>query len=161
MPFSSIDTISVEDIRKHPVWRFASNRQSGETALVPIRKLPCKNLNGKVVGVQVEVADGTRVWGIVGNFDPGNPRMNQHFVTISIESNGRWFHLARYHDYDFKERGPAALAAFLERDVDSVFPLTFDLSGAVQGDHESLRGMIHKEPKERLTRSEIIAIAVP
>jgi hypothetical protein len=161
MTHRSIDTLSIDDIRQTPVWRFVSSRKDGETALAPVRKLPCKDRNGIIVGTQFELADGTKVWAMVGNVDPTNSRLTEHFLTISIESNGRWFHLARYHDHDYEQRGPAALATFLERSVDSVYPLSFDLTGFVEGDHDSLRVTVPKEPNERLTRSEIIALAVP
>jgi len=59
------------------------------------------------------LASGDCLWGIVGNLDARNHEMNEHFVTISIERNGRWFHLARYHDADYAETGPQALARFL------------------------------------------------
>ena len=34
--------------------------------------------------------------GTVGNIDLTSTRRTQHFLTLSIESEGRWFHLARY-----------------------------------------------------------------
>ena len=82
MATRDIDSISVEDIRAYPVWRFVDDREGDETGLEPVRKLPCDDLNGKIVGVQVCLADGTNVWGIVGNFDPTNPKSTQHFVTL-------------------------------------------------------------------------------
>jgi hypothetical protein len=159
MILRTIDTLTVGDISEFPVWRFVHGEE--DVSLEPVRRLPCRDLAGKIAGVQLTLADGARVWGIIGNFDPANPRLNEHFVTASIESNGSWFHLARYHDHDYDQRGPAALAAFLGRQLDSVFPISFDLTGIVQGEAESLKGAIPKEPEQRLTRAEIIALAVP
>ena len=31
--------------------------------------------------------------------------MTEHFLTLSIERNGHWFMLARYHDPDYDESG--------------------------------------------------------
>jgi hypothetical protein len=157
----SIESITINEIRETPVWRFASKPRSDETELIPVRKLPCKNLNGRLVGTQVTLADGSLVWSFLGNIDTSNPRLTEHFLTISIESNGKWFHLARYHDFDFAARNPAALAEFLEKDIDSVFPIRYDIQAYAEGDRDTLTGTIEKEPQERLTRAEIIAMAVP
>jgi hypothetical protein len=101
------------------------------------------------------------VWSFLGNIDTSNPRLTEHFLTISIEFNGKWFHLARYHDYDFADRSPAKLATFLGKEVDSVFPISYDIRSFAEGEPYALTGTIEKEPQERLTRAEIIAMAVP
>jgi hypothetical protein len=157
----SIESITTDEIRQTPVWRFASKPRSDETELIPVQKLPCKNLNGRLVGTQVTLADGALVWSFLGNIDTSNPRLTEHFLTISIEFNGKWFHLARYHDYDFADRSPAKLATFLGKEVDSVFPISYDIRSFAEGEPYALTGTIEKEPQERLTRAEIIAMAVP
>ena len=99
---------------------------------------------------------------MLGNIDPTNPRLTEHFLTVSVfRSDGALFHLARYHDLDAIERGPAALAAFLGLSLKAVFPLSYDVSAIVTGLPEVVRGTITSEPRERLTRAEVIALAVP
>ena len=161
MTVPNIDSLSVELLRVNPVWRYISMRRGMGTELKPVINLPCKTLAGKVAGIQLGLPDGTKLWGVVGNFDVINPKMNEHFATLSIESNGRWFHLARYHDFDFEKRGPDALASFLGIPVNCVFPLTYDLSGLVVGPRENLNGAVQRDPQPRLSRAEIIAMAVP
>jgi hypothetical protein len=97
----------------------------------------------------------------LGNVDSENARLNQHFLTISIERDGRWFHLARYHDRDYDSRGPQALAGFLGLKVDEIFPIAFDLRPVARGSPDALTGVVSKEPSERLSRAQIIALAVP
>jgi hypothetical protein len=157
----SIESITTDEIKETPVWRFASMTRSDETELIPVRKLPCKNLDGRLVGSQVTLADGSTVWSFLGNIDTSNPKLTEHFLTISIERNGKWFHLARYHDFDFTDRSPVKLAAFLGKDVDSVFPIRYDIQPFAEGEPDALTGIIEKEPQERLTRAQIIAMAVP
>ena len=82
-------------------------------------------------------------------------------MTISIERKGRWFHLARYHDADYAERGPQALARFLGLAVDDIFPISYDVRRFVKGNTAGLKGSISKEPRVRLTRAQIIDMAVP
>jgi hypothetical protein len=157
----SIESITTDEIQEIPVWRFASKPRSNETELIPVRKLPCKNSNGYLFGTQATLADGSSVWCFIGNVDSSNPRLTEHFITISVESNSAWFHLARYHDFDFAERSPFKLAEFLGKDIDSVFPIKYDIRSLVASDSNVLVGEIKKEPTERLTRSEIVALAVP
>jgi hypothetical protein len=69
--------------------------------------------------------------------------------------------MARYHDYDSRQRGPAALARFLGLRVNAVFPITYDIRKFSRGNDAALAGTIQKEPVERLTRAQVIGLAVP
>lgn len=156
-----VDSLRVEDLQAFPVWQYTGRDAGDETYVRPVRRTPVTSLTGRVVGTQVVLGNGERVWALIGNVDPNNPRMTEHFLTVSVERCGRWFGLARYHDFDFAERGPDALARFLGLPVDAVFPLTYDISHVVKGRAAAIQGQILKEPRERLSRSEIIAMAVP
>jgi hypothetical protein len=112
-------------------------------------------------GTEVKLANGGSCWATICNVDVTNARLTEHFLTLSVIRDGRWFHLARYHDFDHAERGPEALARFLELPVDQVFPITCDVTRYARGDAAALHGQIRKAPRERLTRSEVIALAVP
>jgi hypothetical protein len=156
-----ISALSVGDLARHPVWTYSHADDQGEPSVRPILRLPVPSLSGKVVGTKVHLASGAEVWALIGNIDSRNKRLNQHFVTISIEHEGRWFHLARYHDHDYVARGPAELARFLGRAVDDIFPMAYDIRPFAVGDSDALMGVIGKEPLERLSRAQIIALAVP
>ena len=158
MTKKTIDTISVGDIQSNPVWKFFSG---GDMAIEPVKKTPCTTLNGRIVGTQVELADGTMVWALLGNIDTENPAFSKHFMTLSIESSGDWFHLARYHDYDYDERGPAKLSEWLNKPLDQVFPIAYDIRHVFHGESVALKGKFEREPSGKLTRAEIIAMAVP
>jgi hypothetical protein len=62
---------------------------------------------------------------------------------------------------DYSKNGPEALAIFLGKDVSQIFPISYDLTAYATGEESVLIGEVLKEPRERLTRSEIIAMAVP
>jgi hypothetical protein len=68
---------------------------------------------------------------------------------------------SRYHDLDYSEKGPNALADFLGLQIDQVFPISYDIRHAAIGNASVLMGTILKEPREKLTPAEIIAMAVP
>ena len=154
------DTLTPLDLRKNPVWEFVNDDELGELAMRPIRKLPVKNLNGRLVGTELILANGQKVFGLLGNVKVNNPKFNKHFMTVSVERDGQWFMMSRYHDYDAADRGPAALAAFLGMTIDNIFPISYNISNVSLGESESLVGCIPKEPQERLTRAQVIALAV-
>jgi hypothetical protein len=152
------ETLTVADFKVHPVWEFLNDDEIGETMARPVEKLPVETLDGRIVGTQVCLANGSEVWGLFGNFNVKNPRLTQHILALSIERGGEWFHLARYQDVDFTSRGPEALARFLDLDVDDIFPITVDVRRYVRGDPAALTAIVLKEPQERLTRDEIRAL---
>jgi len=156
-----IDSLSIADLQSHSVWQYTNRDGSDETFVQPVTRVPVVNLTGKIVATQVLFPNGHRPWALIGNVDSRNARLNEHFLTLSVERNGRWFALARYHDIDYTENGPEGLARFFGLPVDKVFPIIYDLTEYAVGDRAALSGAILKEPRERLSRAEIIAMAVP
>jgi hypothetical protein len=156
-----VDRLTAGDLDEHPVWQYVNDDRHGETMVRPVKRTPVATLTGKLVGTQVRLANGSSVWALLGNVDNRNPRMTEHFVTISLERNGKWFTLSRYHDFDYAKKGPDALARFLGLHLQEVFPISYDLTTYARGHPDALVGKILKEPRERLTRAEIIALAVP
>jgi len=156
----SVDALTLSDLCEYSVWQYTSG-VGDETRVRPVKRLPVANLTGKLVGTQVGLANGTRAWALIGNVDASNPTLTAHFITLSIERGGRWFHLARYHDFDAGERGPEQLSAFLHLPIDEIFPISYDLVPYSKGDPNALRGRILAKPSEVLTRDQIIALAVP
>lgn len=156
-----IEALEESDLQAHAVWQYANVDGANETLVRPIRRLPVTRLSGRVVATRVRLANGTCVWGLLGNIDETNPRLTEHFLTLSVLQDKRWFTLARYHDFDHTENGPDALARFLGLPVDEVFPIAYDIRQHVKADPAALAGLIPKEPRERLLRSELIALAVP
>ena len=156
-----IASLTIGDLRAFPVWQFTSRESADEPFVRPVKSLPVTSLIGKVIGTQITLANGKCAWAIIGNVDPKNPRMTEHFLTLSIERNGHWFMLARYHDPDYDESGPEALAQFLGLAVDDVFPISYDIRSVAKGEEAAMLGIVQKRPQERLSRSELIAMAVP
>jgi hypothetical protein len=155
-----VETLGVSDFVANPVWEFINNDALGETAVRPVEKIPVENLDGRIIGIHVRLANGKAVWASIGNVDIADPRATEHFLIISIENAGQWFHLARYHDIDYEKRGPEALARFLGLPVHEVFPISYDFTQYVRGEAASLSGTILKEPREKRTQSELIHWAV-
>jgi hypothetical protein len=136
------------------------DEHGGETIVEPAGPVPLPSLVGVVIGTPVELAGGSRSWAVIGNVDAGNPRRTEQFIAVSIEREGRWFSLARYHDFDYDSRGPQALADFLGLSMDDVFPISYDLTAYAIGSPESLAGTIPREPRVRLSRTALSQLAV-
>lgn len=155
-----IDSLSVSDLEASSVWRYSARAGSDETYVVPVRRIPVESLSGKVVGTQVRLANGALQWALLGNVDARNVRLTEHFLTLSLLSRATWFTLSRYHDFDYPQRGPAGLAEFLGLPIDEIFPISYDIRAFANGEAAALMGRIEAVPRERLSRAEIIALAV-
>jgi hypothetical protein len=153
-----VESLTVADFQTHPVWEFLNDDELGEMMMQPVAELPVESLDNSVIGTRVRLANGSQVWASFGNFDVTNPRATQHFLDISIERGGKWFHLARYFDVGFSAHSPEELARFLGLHVDDVFPITVDVRRYVRGDPAALTAIVLKEPRERLTSAERWAI---
>lgn len=140
------------------MWEYLNDDELGEMMMQPVETLPVESLDNRLVGTQVHLANGSQVWALIGNFNVTNPRDTQHFLTLSIVRNGKWFHLARYHDIRSAVEGPEALARFLGLHVDDVFPISVDVRRYVRGDPKALTAIALKEPQEKLTDEELMAL---
>jgi hypothetical protein len=157
-----VTKLTPADFRAHPVWTFSDTDESDETAVAPVKKLPVQSLAGALAGVDVTLACGKKVVAFLGNIEVDQPKPTEHFLTLSVFGDrGEIFHLSRYHDFDYQELGPDALAVFLKMKKEEVFPISWDVSHLVSGAPAAVRGQILAEPRERLTRAQIIALAVP
>ena len=151
-----IDELSSEDFLKHPVWEYTGC----ELSVVPVNVLPVRSLANRLVGTEVELANESHVWACLSNISLSCLRHNQHFLVVSVEKEGVWFHLARYHDVDFDQRGPEKLAEYLGLPLGDVFPIAYDISAVVARDMPLARGVIPAEPPERLSMDELIQMAL-
>ena len=157
-----VSDLNPSDLERHPVWEYSNADElwSDETVVKPVKLLPVDTLQGRVVGTLLRLANGGDAWGLLGNIDTASARMTRHFLTVSVFNDGRWFAMARYHDVDYRERGPAALSAFLGLRVGDVFPIQYDVRQHVEGNSAALAGDILAEPSETLTRAELITMSV-
>lgn len=154
-----VEQLAIDDLKRSPVWRFAKST-GPNIRVTPVSRLPVASLAGHIVGAQLTLANGDRPWCTLANVNVNNAAFNQQFLTLSVERDGTWFHLARYFDYDFEERGPGPLAHFLGRQVDDVFPVRYDLRPYARGASEALVGEITAEPLTRLTRDERMSLSL-
>jgi hypothetical protein len=156
--------LSQSDFRRHRVWAFATDREGelpDETWMRPVRRLPVRSLSGRLVGAELVLANDQSVWGALGNVCLADPVSTEHFLSVVVfhPSAGR-FELARYHEADYSRRGPAALSACLGLPVDSVFPISYDISDVAVGHPDCVRRSIPAVPTSRLSPDALIALAL-
>src|SRR5262245_54222619 len=145
----------------HPVWEFVSYDEPDETNVHPVAEVPTDSLRNRIVGAEVELANGSRVWALLGNIDVNNARRTRHFLTLPLFVGHEWFHLARYHDVDREDQGPAQLAKALGLDVEDTFPIRYNVGRWLFGAAvDSVLGKVDAEPVERLSRTELINLAL-
>jgi hypothetical protein len=157
-----VTKLTPADFRAHPVWKFSDSDEPSETAVEPVKKLPMKSLAGALAGVEVTLACGKKVPAFLGNIEVDQPKPTEHFLTFSVfGERGEIFHLSRYHDFDYQDHGPDALAAFLKMKKEEIFPIAWDVRHLVSGAPAAVHGQILSEPRERLSRAHLIALAVP
>jgi len=157
-----VTKLTATDFRVRPVWKYSGSDSPSETAVEPVKNLPVKSLSGALAGVEVTLACGRKVAAFLGNIEIDQPKSTEHFVTLSIfGERGDIFHLARYHDFDYQERGPDALVAFLKMKKEEVFPISWDVRHLVTGTPSATSGEIPVEPRERLSRAHLIALSIP
>jgi hypothetical protein len=153
-----VEQVTVADLSKYPVWEFVLDQEDklGETHVRPVTSLPVRTLGNRVVGTRVRLHNGSERWAILGNVSLRSARHTNHFLGLSIEEHGQWFHLARYFDADYEQRGPGQLAAFLGLGIDEVFPITYDLTGVAVGLDEVVKGSIPIEAPQKLMDDELV-----
>jgi len=153
-----VAALTPHDLLRHPLWRFANRDEIDVTAVEPVAG-PVTSLRGFVIGTQVHLINGFRRWALIGNVDHNDPLTIEHFLTLSLWHCGKWLHLARYHDFaDDTVLGPLGFCKALEVAPEHVFPISFDLQGHVI--ESILKGAIVPDPRERLSRAELIRLAV-
>lgn len=160
LPTKPVEKLTISDLKLYPVWRYVNDDSIGETAVRPVARVPVVRLDNTVVGTQVQLASNRLAWATLCNIDAKSPISTEHFLTLSVARGRQWFTLARYHDVDFADSGPEALARFLKFDLDDVFPIRYDIRHLALGDPQALTGLVLKAPRTRLTDAELASLAV-
>ena len=148
-----ISDLTVADLKRQPVWRFVS--VSG-TEVAPVETLPPRSFDSLIIGAEVQLADESWVWALLQNFSLSGSAVNDHFLNLTFDIKGSWFVLARYHDPWIESHGPQKLAQLLDRSLEQVFPIRFDLRKALKSFDLVFVGEVQMEPDVKLTRDQIM-----
>ncbi|MBN2475974.1 MAG: hypothetical protein JXB62_15285 [Pirellulales bacterium] len=157
-----VSQLTRADISEHSIWEFLpETEERDETWVRPVSRTPVNDLTRRLVGINLRLASGQTVPAILGNIALRSKRHTEHFLTVTLfRADGQTFDLSRYHDVGANQRGPAALADFLKMNEAAVFPMSYDISSVATGLPEVVSGEILREPRERLSRHELIELAI-
>lgn len=71
-----VSELRIADLKKNPVWHIMNDDRNAELDVQAVKRLPVDNLQGKLVGTEVSLANGGRVWALIGNLDATNAERN-------------------------------------------------------------------------------------
>lgn len=151
------EEMTPEDFEQSPVWEFALDLEEIDDRLLrPVTELPVDDLGNRVVGTQVRLANGARMWAAIQCLHLDDPYKTRHLMWLSFFVGGRWIGLVRYHDPGQNMCGPIPVARALGLDVNDVFPVTYDVRHCCTGDPLAVTGVVEADPKDKLTRAQIM-----
>jgi hypothetical protein len=160
-----VDQLRPADLATHPVWEYA-NAEEGvegqdETWVRPVAELPIADATNRVIGTTVRFSGGREFVATLGNLDAHRAEQTRQFLVLGVfGADGEAFILARYFDAWVDAAGPHALATFMGLPVGEIFPIAYDVSSLVSGDPLCTRGLITLEPEVRLTKKELMMLAM-
>ena len=102
--YKKVDELTPQDFAVHPVWEFAPEMEGvegfDETVVKPVTAaLPVSNLDNRVVGTGVTLANGTRVPAMFGTVDFEKVLRNPKLLGLSLFWNGSWRGFFPPHDF--------------------------------------------------------------
>ncbi|PQO26521.1 hypothetical protein [Blastopirellula marina] len=152
--------LTVSDVQADPIWRFTNENPDDDLEVESVKETHFSNLSGLIIASQVEFADSSKHLALLQNVSLAGQKVNDHFLSLTIEMNGDWFPLARYHDAAIENFGPEQLAAFVGKAVKDVFPIRYDLRETLHSDSMRLAGFVRDVPISPLTDDELISLAL-
>ena len=149
-------------LAKYPVWEFLNDDEHplGDTAMQPVSDLPTRQFDGRIFGTIVTLADGSLFPATIADLNFGPKKYRSHFRSLTLFAKGKRFHLANYFQLRYQEQGPAALAAFLGKTTEEVFPISYDISDIAVGPSDVVRGQFKAEVKDPIPRHRLMEITV-
>lgn len=128
--------------------------------IAPVESLPPKTMQSIVVGTEVQLADGCRKWAILQNLSLAGQKVNDHLLNITLDVDGSWFPLARYHDPWNETYGTKKLAELLDRKLDEIFPIKYDFRREIKSDNQAFVGEVKLKPNTVFTSDQIMQLVL-
>jgi len=148
-----VSELTEANLRRNPVWEFDLGGEGAEgqdeTWVRPVKRLPVRAMGNRCIGTPLRLANGTTVFGLLGNISLTHLRKTRQFILITFFVGNRKFFFS-HADYPILRTGAAALCKFLGLSENEVFPITYDLTGLAVGLPEVVRGTVEARPPEEL-----------
>ena len=154
-----ISTLKPTDFTNHPIWEWDLNSDDDQS-LVPVLDYPVPTIDNRIIGIKCVLSNDENVSCILSNIDLSNQEKTDLFITLSAWNGSRYINLCRYFDAGYDNHGPDHLATALGYVVNQIFPIRWDISKYVKSITSCSSGLIHANPKKRITLVEIIKLAL-
>src|SRR6185436_9788785 len=90
--------LSIKDLAENSICEMVEDPLHQDVVGERVQSIPGEARTNRLADTQVQLADGSLHWALLGNISPQNAKSTRHFMTLSIHHQGKWFDLARYHD---------------------------------------------------------------
>ena len=162
-----IATVTEAEFRRFPLWRYTLDERANEdeTWASPIRLLPPLKLSAKspaglaCIATDLRFADGSTHFGLLSPLS-GVAELDEQATTVSVFFAGARLDLAGYYDVETDRLSPNDFAKQLDRRIEQVFPISYDVSKFFGGPPSKWRGMVFERPQRPLSREEYIDLIV-
>ena len=160
--FRTPNQIGPKILAECPVWEFVNDDEHplGETAMRPVHERPVRSFDGRIFGTRVELADGSMIWAMISDLGFGPQKYRHHFRSLTVFAKGKRFHLANYFQIWYRQEGPVALAAFLGKPTQAVFPISYDFTALAEGPADVVRGTFDEKISDPIPRAKLMEIIV-
>ena len=131
------------DYAEYPIWEFALDLEIiDDTLMRPVTNLPVDDLGNRIVGTKVRLANGLQMWADITNLDLSSLSETKRYNALSLWQGDEWIPFVPYHDFGAKGKAAAKLAKALNLPVESIFPISYDISDCCVGDPAVVCGTI-------------------
>ncbi len=159
---SSLENITPVMISDWWLWKWYPSKD-GKPWLQSKKAGKSTKYSNCLVWTQVLLADGTEHAALIWGIDLDAPEFSKHNreLYLWINSYG-WFQLAQYWDNEAIKniRWNEVLCGLLNKSLDSIFPIYFNLQNIMHADSPCLTGFFEHHPIWAKSESEIMEILV-
>lgn len=143
------------------LWHISPADRDGVLKLKPVKLKKTDKFSNRLIGTEVLFADGSKNWALIEGIDMDCPEFSRHNRQIYLWINSyEWFHLAQYFDSaEVKsERGEKLLSKKIDKSLESIFPISFDIRHFAKTYSSCLQGTFEINPRWGISRDEQIDI---
>jgi hypothetical protein len=139
LPVKNMEKLTPDDFMAYPVWELALDLEEvDDLAMRPVPDLPVDDLRNRTVGTQVRLANGTKLWAVLGNIFLSDPQKTKKALVASFYIGGNWIPFSPKTNATMY--GSGAIARRLGLKVEDVFPVSYDVGRFCVGDKDAMRG---------------------
>lgn len=157
-----LDELKPEELNVVWLWEYTPSKD-GRLWVKPIKTTKTKKFSGRIAACEVVFADGSRHTAMIEGIDIETPEFSKHHreLILWISTHG-WFRLAQYYCNDDVKAicGDEVLCKIVNKSLNEVFPIKFDLRDRSSIDSTCLSGAFEHNPSWGLSGADVMKILV-